>query len=277
MSTSEVVEMWRDKVGRLAGVESLVFESDRGGPGGGAAMAIELSHEKIDVLKEASRDLAATLETFPKLKDIDDGFSPGKQQFNCKLRPEGRSMGLTAVDVARQVRWCFYGAEALRQQRGRDEVKVMVRLPKAQRVSEHDLDELLVRSPKGAEMLLNEAVTMTRKRAYTNINRRDGRRAVTVTADMKKRGEAKQMLDTLAAGNLDKPAIGLPELIAKYPGLTWKFSGRQEDMNESLSFLKTGFTVAIIVVYILLAIPFRSYSQPLLPTLPSFLQIIEKR
>jgi len=255
MDTSEVVEMWREKVGRIAGVESLIFESDRGGPGGGAAMAIELSHQSIDVLKEASKDVAETLRTFPKLKDIDDGFSPGKQQFNCKLRPEGRSMGLTAIDVARQVRWCFYGAEALRQQRGRDEVKVMVRLPKAQRVSEYDLDELLVRSPAGAEMLLGEAVTMERKRAYTNINRRDGRRTVTVTADLNRRGEAGQVLGKLSKGDL-------PKLVAKYPGLTWKFSGRQEDMNESLSFLKTGFIVAMIVVYILLAIPFRSYIQP---------------
>ena len=257
ISTSAVVEIWREKVGRIAGVESLVFESDRGGPGGGAAMAIELSHKSIDVLKEASRDLADTLETFPKLKDIDDGFSPGKQQFNCKLRPEGRGLGLTAIEVARQVRSCFYGAEALRQQRGRNEVKIMVRLPKAQRVSEHDLDELLVRSPAGTEMLLGEAVTMERNRAYTNIDRRDGRRTVTVTADLKLRGEAGQVLGKLSEG-------ALPELAdnPKYQGLTWRFTGRQEDMKESLSTLFTGFIIAMIAVYILLAIPFRSYIQP---------------
>jgi len=255
MTTSQVVDLWRKKVGPIAGVESLVFESDRGGPGSGAAMTIELNHQSMDVLKDASRDLAEALGNFPKVKDINDGFSPGKQQFNCTLRPEGRSLGLTAFDVARQVRSSFYGAEAIRQQRGRNEVKVMVRLPRAQRVSEYDLDELLIRSPSGIEVPLFEAVTASRDRAYTNIDRRDGRRAVSVTADLKLRSEAGQVLGKL--GKTD-----LPALVAKYPGLTWRFSGRQEDMKESLSSLKSGFVIAIIVVYILLAIPFGSYAQP---------------
>ena len=255
MSTAEVVKMWRKKVGPIMGVESVVFASDRGGPGSGAAMTIELSHHDIEVLERASGDLAGSLKTFPTVKDIDDGFSPGKQQFDFKLRPEGRGLGLTAMEVARQVRSSFYGAEAIRQQRGRNEVKVMVRLPKRQRVSEYNLEELLVRTPKGKELPLDEAVYMSRDRAYTNIDRRGGRRTVSVTADVERRSQAGQVLAALRAR-------ALPDLVTKRPGLTWQFRGRQEDMKDSLSSLKSGFTLAVIGIYVLLAIPFRSYIQP---------------
>jgi len=255
MSTAEVVRLWRKKVGQIAGVESLVFASDRGGPGSGAAMTIELSHHNVAVLDRAGAELADSLERFPEVKDIDDGYSPGKQQFDFKLRPEGRSLGLTSMEVARQVRSCYYGAEAFRQQRGRNEVKVMVRLPKRQRVNEYSLEEMLLRAPSGIEAPLGEVVYMSRNRAYTTIDRRDGQRTVSVTADVERRSQAGQVLAALRKNKL-------PELVAKYPGLSWEFRGRQEDMKESLSSLKSGFILAVIGIYVLLAIPFRSYVQP---------------
>ena len=255
ISTAEFSRFWRKRVGAVGGLESLVFESDRGGPGSGAAITVELSHYDVNTLDRAGADLAESLARFPNVKDIDDGYSPGKQQFDFQIRPEGRSLGLTSFDVARQLRSSFYGAEALRQQRGRNEVKVMVRLPKAQRVSEHDLEELLIRTPGGRDVPLREAVHISRNRAYTTIDRRNGRRTVTVTADVERRSEAPQVLAALKEK-------ALPALEKKYPALQYGFEGRQADIAESLGSLKWGFALAMLMIYALLAIPFRSYIQP---------------
>jgi len=254
LHTGEFVKLWREKVGTIPGLESISYQSDRGGPGSGAALTVELSHQDLDVLASASAELAEALRRYPNTEDVDDGFSPGKRQFDFQLRPEARSLGLTAFDVARQVRSSFYGAEVFRQQRGRNEVKVMVRLPKAERVSEYDLEELLIRTPAGREIQLREAVGSTRGRAYTEINRRHGRRVVSVTADVDPPREAENLLTTLQAGVL-------PDLMRDYPGLGYSFEGKQADMAESMQALKKGFYLAMLAVYVILAVPLRSYVQ----------------
>ncbi|NLX12362.1 MAG: efflux RND transporter permease subunit [Phycisphaerales bacterium] len=129
INTFVFTEKWRERVGFIPGLESIRFQSDRGGPGSGPSLTVELAHADIPTLDHASTELAEALAQFANVSDIDDGYTPGKQQFDFQMRPEGRSLGLTAAEVARQLRSSFYGAEALRQQRGRNEVKVMVRLP----------------------------------------------------------------------------------------------------------------------------------------------------
>ncbi|MBN1346258.1 MAG: efflux RND transporter permease subunit [Phycisphaerae bacterium] len=255
VQTAEFVKLWREKAGAIPGLESISFQSDRGGPGSGAVLTIELSHRDIGVLEKASAELAEAISLYPNAKDVDDGFSPGKQQFDFRILPEGRSLGLTAVDVARQVRSSYYGAEVLRQQRGRNEVKVMVRLPEDERISEYNLEELLVRTPMGKEVPIREAVRMSRGRAYTEINRRNGRRTVTVTADVDPPSQAGQII-----GDLEDAA--LPALMRKYQGLSYSFQGKQADMAESMEALKSGLIMAMLGVYILLAVPLRSYIQP---------------
>ena len=255
ISTARLTELWRERVGKLSGLEFLKFESDAGGPGRGAAISVELSHRRIDVLEKASAELAAALGFFPNVTDIDDGFSPGKQQIDFQIKPEGRSLGLRSREVARQVRHAFYGAEALRQQRGRNEVKVMVRLPKEERVSEYNLEQMILRTPAGTEVPLKEAVTIERGRAYTTINRRNGRRVVTVTADVRPRSKADQVLQSLMGDTL-------PALQKKYSGLTYSFEGRQADRRESMSSLMIGLMMALVVIYAMLALPFNSFIQP---------------
>ncbi|MEJ2702341.1 MAG: efflux RND transporter permease subunit, partial [Sedimentisphaerales bacterium] len=134
ISTTELTQLGRQRTGPIPGLESLRFEAERGGPGRGAALTIELSHRNIDVLDRASEALAATLADFSNVKDIDDGYTPGKRQLDYSLTREGHSLGLTQQALARQLRNAFYGAEAVRQQRGRNEVRVKVRLPREQRV-----------------------------------------------------------------------------------------------------------------------------------------------
>jgi multidrug efflux pump subunit AcrB len=216
---------------------------------------VELSHRNVDVLARTSARVAEALGYYPMVTDIDDGYSPGKRQIDFRIRPEARSLGLRSRDVARQVRHAFYGAEALRQQRGRNEVRVMVRLPKGERVSEQHLEEMILRTPAGKEIPLMEAVSVQQGRAYTTIKRRDSRRVVTVTADVRPRSEAGRVLAALTRETL-------PALQARYPGLTYSFEGRQADRRESVRSLAKGLMVALLIIYAMLAVPFNSFIQP---------------
>ena len=257
ISTARLTQLWRDHTGPIAGLETIKFESDAGGPGRGAAVTVELSHRDIDVLERASAELAHALAYYPEVMDIDDGFSPGKQQIDFKMRPEGESLGLQSREVARQVRDAYYGAEALRQQRGRNEVKVMVRLPRAERVTEQSLEEMILRTPQGIEIPLREAVRFSRGRAYTTIDRRAGRRIVTVSADTRPRSRAGQVIEGLKADIL-------PDLQQKYQGLSYSFEGRQADRRESMQALFKGLGIAMLVIFAMLAVPFNSYIQPII-------------
>ncbi|MCP5487929.1 MAG: efflux RND transporter permease subunit [Verrucomicrobia bacterium] len=257
ISTSEFSRQWRSKVGQVAGVENLQFQADRGGPGSGSALTVELSHRNLDKLRAAGEDLALALADYPIVTDINDGFQPGKPQFDFSLTPEGHSLGLTAREIARQIRNAYYGTEVTRQQRGRFEMKVMVRFPESERRQAFSLEQFVVRSPSGTEVPLAEVVERTEGRAYTSINRRNGRRVINVTADVTPPDQAGRIIEAV------KQEV-LPGLIDRYPGLSYSFEGRQQEQRESMSSLVVGFLLAMLAIYALLAIPFRSYSQPLI-------------
>lgn len=255
LSTDAVTTLWRQTTGPIIGLQSLRYESDRGGPGSGASISVELSHRDIAVLDQASTLLAAKLEDFPQVKDVDDGYTPGKIQFNYKVNKWGESLGLTTIEVGRQLRNAYQGVVALRQQRGNNEVTVRVRLPEEQRTSEFNIESLLITTPAGVFVPLQEIATVERGRAYTSINRRNGRRTVTVSADVSPIGDSPIILAAL-----DKTV--LPELAATFAGLNYSYTGRQADRKEGVSGLLTGFLFALGCIYFLLAIPFRSYLQP---------------
>ena len=255
MSTDQFTNKWRDETGELVGVESLIFESDSGGAGSGAAMTIELNHRDLNVLQAASRELAETLRGYSIVKDVDEGFSGGKQQLDFTILPEGKSLGLTAQNVARQVRNAFYGVEVLREQRGRNELKIMVRLPESERKFAQDIENLLIWTPTGKELPLRDVVKVERSHTDTEINRRNGRRNIQVKADVIPRSKAGDITN-------DLKMTEIPRLQKKYAGLEISFEGRQADMVESMSSLKTNFIFAMFVVYLLLAIPFKSYTLP---------------
>ena len=258
VSTADFVTRWRKKAGPIVGPDTIRYRSDSGGPGGGTdALTVELSHRDINVLEQASSDLAESLGEYSIVSDIDSGFTPGKQQIDFSLRAEGRSLGLTSLGVARQVRNAYYGAEAIRQQRGRNEIKVMVRLPKSEREREYSLESLILRAPTGAEVPLRDIVDMARGRAYTTINRRNGRRTVTVSGNVTPKSKADMVLADMTSGIL-------PQLKQKYPGLSFSFEGRQADQRESVGGLIRGLLGAIVLIYVILAIPFKSYTQPLI-------------
>lgn len=255
--TSKFAAEWRERVGPVPEAKSLNFNFNMG-PSAGRPVDVELSHTDEAVLEQAAEEVAAALRTYEGVADIENGVALGKPQLDLTLRPEAISLGLTATDIARQVRGAFYGSEALRQQDGRNEVRVLVRLPRAERRSEHDVEELLIRTPQGGEIPLREAAEIARGRSWPSIERADGRRIVHVTADIRQ-GET---TPGLVIGKLTEDVLsGLPE---KYPALTWALGGENREQRESLGSLGTGALMALLAIYALLAIPFRSYVQPLI-------------
>ncbi len=256
MSTSEVTRIWRDKVGRIPGLETISFESDRGGPGSGKNLTVSLSHRNIEMLDRAGEDLAQSLAGYAIVHDIDDGSAKGKKQFDITLSPEGKRMGLTSREVANQIRHAFQGALAVKNQRGRNEVTVRVRLLEQERESESTFEDMVLQAP-GGEILLRNAVKTITGRAYTTIKRTNGRREIRVTANVKPRSQAGNITNDM------KQQI-LPDLLSRYPGLTYSFKGRHSDIQESLSALFKGLGLALVCIFALLAIPFKSYVQPLI-------------
>lgn len=255
ISTSTVTNLWRKQTPPIADLQFVRFASDSGGPGGGPALTIELSHRDVAVLDRASAALAEVLEEFPNVSDVDDGFQRGKTQFNVTLRDAGRSLGLSARDIAAQVRAAFFGAEVLRQQRGRNEVRVLVRLPKSERAQSGDVNSLLIRTPAGTYVPLSTVAEVDIGHAYDTISRRDGRRTVQVSGNVSPRSAANQIVATVEAENL-------PRLQADFAGLSYSLEGRQAAMIDAVRALGLGFLLAMGVIYLLLAIPFASYVQP---------------
>jgi len=257
LNTAEFTRQWRAKVGPLVGVDAVHFQADRGGPGGGdKGLTLELSHSNIGVLDRAGRELSKILASFEGIKDVDDGYQPGKRQLDFTVKPEAQALGLTARGIANQIRHSFYGAEALRQLRGRNEVKTMVRLPEAQRASEYDIENIILMTPGGGEVPLMDAVDIKQGQAYTQIERNNGRRVIEVSAETENQGDASPVMKTLRAEIM-------PQLMRQYPGLVWNFEGRQADMQESIQTLIVGLLLALFCIFGLLAIPFNNYYQPL--------------
>lgn len=257
LSASELGDRWRRQVGEIAGAETVKFTSSTGSSTE-PPIAIQLSHQDPAVLETAAAELAASLGTFDGVKDVDDGVVMGKEQVDLALRPEARAQGVTEVELARQVRSSFFGVEAARQQRGRDELRVYVRLPDDERASLFDLDELMVRTPGGGEIPLREAADARWRHAYTSIQREDGRRAVTVDADVEQgKANANQVM-----GDVQRDV--LPPLAAKYPGLDHRPAGQQRRQAESLGSLADGFKLALLAMFVLIAIGLRNLAQPLI-------------
>ena len=257
MTTREVIQLWRDEIGDIEGVSQITFEAERGPGGWQDDISVDLSHADIEVLARASEAFFQRLEEFESTRDVNDNYQPGKAQLNFRLLPEGQALGLTPWDVGRQVRDAFYGAVALRHLRGTNEVEVRVKLPEAERKDLRHLEDFVVRTPDGVEVPLLSVVEVSRGEAFRSIDRRDGRRVITVSADVEPKSAATRVLRVI------KEEV-LPQLRTDFPGITWTFEGSQAEMRESTASLWGYFALAMGVIYALLAIAFGSYVQPLI-------------
>ncbi len=257
-SGTQFAKSWREMTGEIAGLEKITFSGERGFGGAGAEIQVELIHQSDQVAQEAAAKLAAILSGYDGIIDINDGFERGKPQLDLALTPQARSLGVTSNELARQVRAAFFGSEVLRQQRGRNEVKVMVRLPLSERSTLDTVSNMTVQTADGGEFPLGQAATVKMGYAFTNIKRTGGSRVVPVTAGI---DDSRANLTIVMAEIKDKI---LPALLQQYPGLSYSFEGQNNDRQESMQAMAQGMMAALLAIYALLAIPFKSYSQPLI-------------
>jgi multidrug efflux pump subunit AcrB len=255
ISTNALTRRWRKKVGAIPDAETITYRSEIHSAGN--PIEVHLSSDDHDQLLAAAEDLKTELGTYPGVFDIGDSFLPGKKEMQLKLKPAARSLGLTLEDLARQVRHAFYGAEALRMQRGKDEIKVMVRYPDAERRSLGFVEDMRIRTTDGVEVPFNQVAQVNIKQGYATIERAQRYRVVKVTADVDEKVSNANEVRNLLAANF------LPELKARYPGLRLTIEGVGKRQQETWADVFKGFGLALFGIYALLAIPFRSFTQPL--------------
>ncbi len=256
VAATEITTRWREKIGEIPGADSLTFTSNLIRMG--ANVDVQMAHDDINILVPAVARLKKALARYPGVTDLADNYPLGKREVKLQLAPEARTLGVSEEDLARQVRGAFYGAEALRLQRGRNEVKVMVRYPEEERKSLGDLEAMRIRTPGGGELPLEQAAGLESGRGYSEINRMDRKRVINVTATVDGRlANAEEILAELKAGELR-------QLLADYPGMTYSLEGEEKERRDSMRSMLSGFLLALFGIYALLAIPFASYAQPLL-------------
>lgn len=256
ISSAEFANRWREETGPIPDALELAYTSSIFSPG--ADIEVQMTGLDMERLRAAAAELKGELAEYPGVSDVSDTFRPGKREMKLRIRPAAEPLGLTLADLAGQVRSGFYGAEAQRIQRGRDDVRVMVRYPSDARRSAEDVENMRVRTPAGGEVPFLEVARVEEGRGYASIRRVDRRRTVTVTAEVDPaRGNANEIL-------ADLREEALPRILADHDGVSYTFEGAQREQRKSLAGLARGFLVALLVIYGLMAIPFRSYWQPAL-------------
>jgi len=253
----ELAARWREIVGPIPGAVELTFQAMAAG--GGNAIDLEISGTDLDELDAASEHIKEYLATIRGVTDIADSNLAGKREMKLTgLTPEGRALGLTLHDVAHQLRQGFYGEEAQRLQRGRDEVKVMVRYPRAERATLGDVERVKIRLRDGTEVPLSTVAEFSYGRGFSTIQRSDRQRSIRITADVDKTVEGANANDIVEKFTNET----LKPLRTDFPGVTWRFQGEQDDQRRSMMELAVGGFFALLAIYTLLAIPLRSYFQP---------------
>ncbi len=254
ISSSEVANRWRDLNPPIPDAVELTFNTLAFSAG--EPINIELRGGEIESLTQAAASLRRMLANYRGVTDIADSFRAGKLEVQLSLRDEARPLGLTQVDLARQVRQAFYGEEVQRIQRGRDDVRVMVRYTDEERHSIASLDEMRIRTHEGVEVPFSAVANVKLARGFATIRRTDRQRVVTVTAELDRTITTPEKV-------LADVERKLPTLLAQFPGVTYRLGGEQAERGNAMSGLLRGTALALLLIYALLAIPLRSYMQPL--------------
>ena len=256
IETRTFMEAWREEVGVLPYARGVSFASELvtlGNP-----VEFVLSHPDAERLSAVADSVVTGLRGIQGVFDVRSDHAPGVKEIQLELKPIARTLGLTVEQVALQVRAAFFGAEALRVQRGREEVKVYVRLPRTERESITDIERYLIRTPYGGEVPLRQVAALREGTSPLTIRRKDSQRIVTVTADVDR---------SAITGNQATDAVVrdvLPGLVDAHPGLTYRFGGQAQQQVESFDSLFRSFALAMFLIFALLAVPLRSYIQPLI-------------
>ncbi len=253
VSTNQLVKEWRALIGPIAGAESVSFRAEIGR--GGSPLDIQLSARDYETLNAASVQLKQKLALYPGVFDIEDSLAKGKTELQLNIKPQAQALGLTLNDLAKQVRQGFYGDQVQRIQRGRDDVKVFVRYPLAERQSLYHLQNMLIRTQSGTAVPFNEVASVTTLQSPATITRKNRQRVINIMADVNK-----ETAD-IEAIKRDLSQF-LSELAEQYTGLSYSLEGEAKEQSESFTSLAFGLVFVMFAIYALLAIPFKSYSQP---------------
>ena len=254
---TEVTELWRERVGEVPGVKELKFLGT-GHIGGGAPLSFRLDGNNMDMLEAAAEDLAEELENYAGVFDIVNSATSGTEEIKLKIKPEAEALGLTMSSLGRQVRQAFYGEEAQRIQRGKDELRVMVRYPIEERRSIADLENMRIRTPDGDEVPFASVAEVSFGKGYSRIQRIDRSRTLTVSADIDPDVvEPGQVIREMSSGFI-------PELMSRYPGVQYGLEGASQDQVEFIRKIQIAGMAALFLIFALIAIPLHSYSQPLI-------------
>ncbi len=256
VTAAEFAQLWREEFPDLPDVESVFFDYLIG-PGGSAEIDIQISHPEIEVLRQAASEVAEAVGKYPGVEDVRKGFGREMPQFNFEITPEGRSLGITARELGRQIRHAFFGAEALRQPMDREELRVMIKFPETERRTLSGLENLLIRVPGGGEIPLRQAAKIELTNAPARITRVDGARVINVTANV----VPGITTGNKVLGSFEKTE--LPKILKRFPQLRYSFEGEQREQREAMKNLSWGLLASLFAIYAIMASLLRSYVQAL--------------
>jgi multidrug efflux pump subunit AcrB len=254
VTSYEFERAWRDAVGPLPQVQKLSFASNLINLG--AAVQVQLTARTAEGLEQAATALQDELRRIDGVSGVRDDREPGKREVQFRLKPYARTLGITLESLAQQVRAAYFGAEAVRVQRGRDEVRVYVRLPDAERSSLADLNRYRIRTPAGDFVPLHELAEISLGYGTSTLLRIDGRRVTSVLAEVDPAIVTGAQVNARIVGDV------LPRLQAEIPGLSYTMGGEQREQQQALPAIARNFALAVFCMYALLALAFRSYVQP---------------
>ena len=256
VKTREVANRWRNLTGAIPDAVELKFNTSLFTVGN--AIDIQLAGDNVDDLRTVAEKIRFRLAQYPGVIDITDSFRAGKQEVKLDISPSGEALGLSLADLARQVRQAFYGEEIQRIQRGRDDVRVMVRYTEAERKTLSSLNQMRIRTPEGSEVPFAKVASAELGRGFSSINRSERQRVVNVIADVDRTQiTANEVIADFGAGKIQK-------ILRDYPRVTYSLEGEQREQSEAADSLLPMFGIALFIIYALLAIPLRSYAQPLI-------------
>lgn len=253
-SVQRLVREWRQAIGTIPGAEALNFRSSF--VRFGSVIDIELKGSSFEQLSEVADAIAEHLGQYPTVSDISQSLSDGKEELRVEVSPQGHLLGLTRNDIVRQISAAFKGYEIQRIQRGQEDIRVLLRFPISERKSYETLDEMLIRTPQGREVPLSHVAILIPAIGPTEIYRVDGERSISVSADVDKEREN---LSALMA-EVERFVQGV---LVQYPDISYSFEGEAREQREGLQSLTLGALLVVFLIYCLLALPLRSYVQPL--------------
>jgi multidrug efflux pump subunit AcrB len=255
ITSGELAQKWRRMIGTIPGAESLTFRAEHWRPG--SAIDIQFSGTSFELLSEVAENVKQRLATYPTVFEIEDSLSDGKEELEIELTQQGHVLGLTRANVVEQVSQAFKGLQAQRIQRGRDDIRVLVRLPENERSAFETLDDLLIETPSGAHVPLSHIATFRPSKGPSQIIRIDRYRVLSVTADVEK---DKTNMTVLAADLAEY----IDNLLLQYPSIHYTMEGEAKQQREAFGSLQLALIAVFFTIYCLLALPLKSYVQPLI-------------